>query len=78
MNNELDRVDYRVNPKSKTPKKLSKWQMVVFVSLIVIILASSLIIIFLSFQVNDLRQQNEILRATNEALQELIKSTPRP
>lgn len=75
MNNELDRVDYKVNPKSKPQKKLSRWQLVVFVSLIAIILASSLVIIFLSFQVNDLRHQNELLRATIEVLQH---ATPRP
>lgn len=75
MNTELDRVDYKVNAKSKPPKKLSRWQIIVFVSLLVIILASFLVIIFLSFQVNDLRHQNELLRATIEALKH---ATPRP
>lgn len=75
MNNELERVDYRVNSKSKPPKKLSRWQMIVFISLLIIILASFLAIIFLSFQINDLRHQNELLRVTIEALKH---ATPRP
>ncbi len=75
MNNELDSVDYKVSRTARPPRKLSVWQKAVFISLIVIIIASCLIIIFLSFQVNDLRQQNELLKATIEALQH---ATPRP
>lgn len=75
MDNDLDRVDYRVNRKAKRSQRLSNWQIAVFVLLLVVVCASLLTIAILLSQINDLRQQNELLIATIEALR---KATPQP
>lgn len=75
MDNDLDRVDYKVNRKAKRSQRLSNWQIAVFVLLLIVVCASLLTIAILLLQINDLRQQNELLIATIEALR---KATPQP
>ena len=72
MKNKLDKVDYKVARRASSSKKLSDWQIAVFVLLVVIIVASCLTIVFLFPQVNNLRQQNDVLIATNETLEQTV------
>jgi len=92
MNDKLNRVDYKVNRKEKSPEKPPILQMAKLYSIVFLLILSCLVIGSLSIQVNYLKQQNKMLRiqvnglkqqnkmlkATNESLQRLLKIKPRP